>query len=261
VGTGVEATPDTAAGTCPPGTANTLKDPQGNFCCAPIPCFGIGTSTEATPNSATGTCPANQVNDLKDPQGNFCCEKILLKPCTTPGQTGCVSCPGNTTGTCTATEALFVQRDIDKNIATGPGADSSATSCYNCLFNGGCLDDDAFGDTGNECGDFGATQFNGGSAATECQSTISCILGSNCASGAVSGCYCGTAGVSTACQGNPAPGPINGACDNQIATGLGFAVTDGTDNTKNLTDKTRPAGRADQIFQCAQSTGCGSCLN
>jgi hypothetical protein len=42
--------------------------------------------------------------------------------------------------------------------------------------------------------------------------------------------------------------------------GLGFPVTDGTDITKDLTDSTRPAGRAMQILQCAQSNNCTSCF-
>jgi hypothetical protein len=35
IGTGVPATPDTDAGTCPPGQVNTgtLIDSLGNFCC------------------------------------------------------------------------------------------------------------------------------------------------------------------------------------------------------------------------------------
>jgi hypothetical protein len=89
---------------------------------------------------------------------------------------------------------------------------------------------------------------------------IHCILGSSCAKVAVSGCYCGDAGIDTTCQGNPAPGPINGVCASQIATGLGFPLTDGTDITKNLTDTTKGGGRADQFFQCAQSNNCTACL-
>jgi len=260
VGTGVEANPNSATGACPAPSVNTgnLKDGAGNFCCSPGPCQGVGTGVEATPNSATGTCPANSGNTgtLKDPQGNFCCSP--LAPCTT-GTAGCVQCQGNTTGAtaneCTPTEAAFVAHDIAKGKATAPGPDPSG-SCYACLLGGGCLDDTQFSDTGKECEDAIAT-----GTTAQCSTVISCILGSSCASSAVSTCYCGTASVSGACQGNPAPGPINGACDTQISTGLGFALTDGTDNTKNLTDITRAAGRADQIFQCAQSNSCAACLN
>jgi hypothetical protein len=183
-----------------------------------------------------------------------------LAPCTQSNPTGCVQCQGNidagaNTNLCSPTEAQFVRHDIAKGIATAPGPDPAA-GCYTCLLGGGCIDDTQFNDTGHECEDPFATF----GTAAECESVITCILGSSCATTAVSTCYCGTAGVSTACQGNPAPGPINGACDTQIAAGLNFPVTDGTDNTKNLTDITRAAGKADQIFQCAQSNGCTACL-
>jgi hypothetical protein len=255
VGTGVVASPNSATGSCPAPSVNTgtVKDSAGNFCCSPGPCQGVGSGIEATPNSATGTCPANQGNTgtLKDPQGNFCCSN--LAPCTT-GTAGCVQCQGNSSNLCSPTEAAFVAHDIAKGKATAPGPDPSG-SCYACLLGGGCIDDTQFADTGHECGDAITT-----GTSAQCESVISCILGSSCSSSAVSTCFCGTAGVSTACQGNPAPGPINGACDTQIAAGLGFPVTDGTDNTKNLTDTTRAAGRADQIFQCAQSNACAACL-
>jgi hypothetical protein len=66
--------------------------------------------------------------------------------------------------------------------------------------------------------------------------------------------------VSGACQGDPAPGPIDGACAAQIAAGLGYPPSDGTDITKHLTDTTKPAGIADQILQCALSNSCTACL-
>jgi len=127
--------------------------------------------------------------------------------------------------------------------------------CYLCLINGGCLDDTIFTDSNHECGDFTVT-----AQQQECLDTVNCVLGSSCAQTAASTCYCGTAGVATTCQGNPAAGPINGACASQIATGLGFAESDGTDITKNLTDTTKPGGMAMQIFQCAISNQCVTCL-
>jgi hypothetical protein len=262
VGTGVEANPNTATGSCPAPSVNTgtLKDSSGNFCCSAGPCQGVGTGVEATPNTAAGTCPAGQGNTgtLKDAAGNFCCSQ--LAPCTT-GTAGCVQCQGNAVGTgnngglCSATEQQFVAHDISTGKATAPGPDPSG-SCYACLLGGGCLDDTQFADTGHECEDPVTT-----GTAAQCEAVISCILGSSCAASSVGTCYCGTAGISTTCQGNPAPGPINGACDTQIATGLGFPLTDGTDNTKNLTDTTRAAGKADQIFQCALSNACSACLH
>jgi hypothetical protein len=77
VGSGIEASPNTAAGACPIGQTNTgtLQDAQGNFCCSPTPCFGVGTGTEAIPDTAAGICPTGSANTgaLTDPLGNFCC--------------------------------------------------------------------------------------------------------------------------------------------------------------------------------------------
>jgi hypothetical protein len=156
---------------------------------------------------------------------------------------------------CSPTEADFVAHDIAKGLATAPGPDP-ADSCYECLLGAGCLDDTVYADTDHECEDTLATF----GTAAQCQTVIACILSTSCASSSVAGCYCGTAGPTTTCTGNPAPGPINGACDTQVAAGLGFPVTDGTDNTTNLTDVTRAAGKANQIFQCAHSNGCTACL-
>jgi hypothetical protein len=184
-----------------------------------------------------------------------------LLPCTTAGQANCVQCVGNDKGainnkTCTPTEAQFVQHDIDTGKATVAGADP-AGSCYDCLWNNACIDDTHFGDDAHECGDTAALTSFG--TAAECQATVGCILGSSCASSALATCYCGTAGLLTTCQGNPASGPINGACASTIAAGLGFAVTDGTDNTGKLNSTTYASGMADQIFQCALSNSCTAC--
>jgi hypothetical protein len=256
VGTGQVANPNTATGSCPAPSINTgtLKDSNGNFCCTPAPCQGVGTGVEASPNSAAGTCPSGSGNTgLKDSNGNFCC--AALSACTGTSTTGCVQCDGNASGICSPTEANFVNYDITKKRVTAPGVDA-AGSCYECLLGAGCLDDTKFSDSGHECEDSIST-----GTTAQCESTIACILGSACASSAVSTCFCGTASLSGACQGNPAPGPINGSCDTQIAAGLGFPVTDGTDNTKNLTDTTRAAGRADQLFQCSLSNNCASVCN
>jgi hypothetical protein len=197
-----------------------------------------------------------------------------LAPCTEQNPTNCVQCQfniadgGDAAGFCTPTEADFVAFDIANGLATAPGPDPGPPdadaamptgSCYYCLFQGGCIDDAVFADMGNECedGDFVGA---GGTTVAECETVIHCILGSSCARVAVSGCYCGDAGIDTTCQGNPAAGPINGACASQIATGLGFQLADGTDNTMNLTDTKKGGGRATQIFQCAQSNHCTACL-
>ena len=185
-----------------------------------------------------------------------------LAPCTTAGQTNCVQCAGNnkTTGAlanglCTATQASFVQRDIDKGVATAAGNDPSG-SCYDCLFQNTCLDDTHFGDTGRDCGDSTITT----GTAAQCLAVVSCVLGSSCSASTTVACYCGTAPENTTCQGNPASA-VNGVCDAQIAAGLGFSTQDGTDVTAHFTDGDKAAGVADQIFNCAVNSGCSACLN
>ncbi len=242
-----------AAGNDPAGfpyvtTGATDPAVPTDFCCAGA--CGDGTvGSLSTPFSATGTCAAPKVNN-----GSGCCVPLL--PCTAAGQTNCVKCQGNASGICTPTETALVQHDITKGLATAPGNDPAGT-CYSCLLGGACIDDTTFGDSGHECEDSLATF---GTSAM-CEATISCIFQTACAKTAVAACYCGTAGVATTCQGNPAPGPINGACDRVIAAGLVFPVTDGTDNTAKLENVAYAAGKADQIFQCALANSCAACQN
>jgi hypothetical protein len=220
-----------------------------------------------TDNTLTTTvhCPASSDAgaDASDASSNPVCDAAALVPCTTVGQTCCVPCSSSANGLCSRTEAVIVARDIAKGNATTMG--DSPSGCYACLVNGGCIDDITFGDTAHECDDltglFDAGAQAGTAESSLCLTTLSCLLASpSCASGALSTCYCGTAGVATACQGNPAPGPINGTCATQIANGLGYPPSDGTDITKHLTDQTKPAGMADQILQCALSNTCTACL-
>jgi hypothetical protein len=191
------------------------------------------------------------------------CDASALVPCTMAGQTCCVACAGSTNGICTQTEAMIVAHDIANGHATLAG--EATDGCYACLYNGGCIDD-TLGDVGHECGDLPNLGFDAGAKAGTneqnlCLNTLSCLLAPpSCASQSVGVCYCGTAGVATTCQGNPAPGPINGTCAQVIADGLGYPPSDGTDITKHLTDTTKPAGVADQIFQCALSNVCTTCM-
>jgi hypothetical protein len=185
---------------------------------------------------------------------------VVLHPCTVVGDTACVQCQFNSTApnpnkTCTPTEAAIVANDIARGHSTLAGP-SGASSCYTCLAFNGCLDDTQFADTNHECEDSLVV-----GTAAQCEATLSCILGSDCSSASISICYCGTAGLLTTCQGNPAAGPINGACASTIAAGLGFPVTDGTDNTAQLTSTTFASGKADQIFQCALTNNCTACQN
>jgi hypothetical protein len=217
-----------------------------------------------------------------DSDGDAMMDTDALVPCTASHPTHCVQCGGNLTGApgtdggngglCTPTEAQFVAFDIASGRATAPGPDPgfpppppdagpAPATCYACLLQSGCIDDTVFGDYGFECedDDAGAGTIEVGYTAAACESVIHCTLGSSC-TGAGAGCYCGTAPVATTCQGNPAPGPINGACAAIIAAGLGYLVTDGTDITANYTNTTTATGRANQIFRCAQSYGCTACL-
>jgi hypothetical protein len=266
VGSGTEATPDTAAGTCPTGQSNSLKDSSGNFCCAATPCFGVGSGVEATPDTAAGTCPAGQTNSAKDAQGNFCCAVPVLVPCTSAGQTFCVQCQGNAAnnGICTPTEATLVQHDINLKIATAAGPDPAA-GCYSCL-NSKHLLDDNLGDTGNECED---ALTNG--TATQCQAVLSCVLGSgtgttgsSCAGAVANNCYCGSAAAGSACSTAGLPGTgagsVNGVCDTQIVAGLPSTDNTSTNILKDLENQTDATGIAMSIFQGAISNKCGACL-
>jgi len=250
------ATPQTGTGSCSAYGSGSIND--GNGCCYE-PCAAKG-NEPSTPFSATGSCSAfaGTSND-----GTGCCQP--LHPCTVAGDTTCVQCVGNNgkhaagslpiNKTCTPTEAAIVQHDISKGTATVPGPDPTG-SCYDCLWNKGCLDDTNFPDTGHECED----PLTSAGTAAQCEAVISCIFGSSCASSAVSVCYCGTSDLLTTCQGNPSSA-VNGACDAQIAAGNGFPTQDGTDNTSDLVDTTRAGGMADQIFQCAITNSCSACLH
>jgi hypothetical protein len=177
-------------------------------------------------------------------------------PCTTTA-TGCVPCSGNTSGLCSPTEAAFVAHDISEGNATLAGGDGP-NGCYSCLLNAGCLNDNVFGDSGNECGDL--TGAAGSTADPSlCISTLSCVLSTSCASGdSVSNCYCGPTHAGSACAA--AGATVNGACVTQEVAGLGFPIADNTDILKNFDDKTRSSGLANEIFQCAISNACQTCL-
>jgi hypothetical protein len=273
VGTQTEATPNTAAGTCPPGQENDARDGDagaGNYCCTQKPCFNgstqVGLGIEANPNSAVGTCPTGNFNNMKDTAGNFCCSDKLV-PCTDASQTGCVTCQDSTNSVCSPTEAPFVQRDIDLGLVTAAGADNNSASCYRCLANHSCLDNINFGVSSKECGDTGLTT----GTAAECVAVISCVLGTEgaaagtgCANpnnGGVNTCYCGTdsaANCSNGTMSSPVTTGVNGACDSQIATGLGYPLGDGSDIEANLTTTSLAGGRADQIFICASAASCST---
>jgi hypothetical protein len=257
---GVVASPDAPGGTCGPDPANGKPmvnngpaDANGDFCCVDA----CGGGPTATPFGPTGSCPPPLMND-----GTGCC--IGLQPCKTAGQTNCVQCQLNDTGslankTCTPTEAQIVAYDIKQGRATAAGPDP-AGSCYTCLAQNGCIDDTHLGDTNLECDDPVITVGTG----PQCHAIIDCIFASNmgmgtCAKTAVAVCYCGSASLTTTCQGNPSE--ANGFCEAPIAAGIGFPTADGTDVTSHFTDPARAGGVAINIFSCAHANSCTACFD
>jgi hypothetical protein len=64
-------TADSSGAVCP----SSLTTSSVAVTCAGPACAGIGSGVEATPNTAAGACPAGQTNTgtLTDSSGNFCC--------------------------------------------------------------------------------------------------------------------------------------------------------------------------------------------
>jgi hypothetical protein len=161
--------------------------------------------------------------------------------------------------TCTPTEAIIVQYDIDRGNTKAAGP-SDMNSCYLCLAENSCLDDTHLGDSNQECEDPVITT----GTVDECHAVMHCVFDSNkgsgtCAKASAAVCYCGTAVLTSTCQGNPSQ--ANGVCDVPIAAGLGFPTLDGTSNTSHFTDGYRAGGVADQIFSCAHTAGCTKCFD
>jgi hypothetical protein len=271
-----------------PYVASSTVDPGGSgFYCCSLACGGGSTPGEtiaSTYPSGTGGCAAGSSNN-----GAGCC--LSLAPCTTAGQTNCVTCSGSTGGLCSPTEALIVQYDITNGLATASGAEPS-TACYACLETNGCLDD-TVGDTGHECGDLSGNFTNGattpvtGLASTTCINTLTCVLdststtagdmvsqfqvgglpatpaGCQSTSDGLTYCFCGPSGGSaSACAA--AGVTANGACFSQMALGFSHnAVTDTTDIIgKDFNNTTEPSGMANQILLCgATASHCPMCLS
>jgi hypothetical protein len=159
-----------------------------------------------------------------------------------------VKCQGNANGVCSATEAAFLQKDIAAGHAT-------TQDCYSCLWNNSCLNDTQFNDTNHECDDLTGTFGTAGSSSAACAATLSCIVSTGCANNDVQDCFCGADNPGNSCQTAANP---DGACKTQEIAGLG--VSDGPTVLKDLTDTTRPAGMANQIFSCAKTNSCAACL-
>jgi hypothetical protein len=152
---------------------------------------------------------------------------------------------------CTPTEKLIVC--------------SKSVDCYTCLVNGGCLDDAVFpGDTGHECEDVTGTAAKGASTGTSrsslCLSTISCILGSSCASQDVLICYCGGLGAGNACSTGSNPALANGLCASTEVNALEHLSTDPPSAiVTDYFNQNLGGGKANQIFSCAASGACSQC--
>jgi hypothetical protein len=264
----------------------------GNVCAAGDTCSGGSCAAKVCPSGdalcADGvTC----VPDLTDPtncgacghvcpSGDTCkagaCTAPPPSPCTGVGvPAGCTPCTGSPNGVCTATEALIVQRDIDKGL-------TGANSCYQCLLGSSCIDDTS-GDSGNECGDLAGTVGAGAQAAESksqaCVNTLACILGvpysdlnpvppepsadfpggdvscGNFGADGVANCYCGSNYPSTpSCNGasGTATPPANGTCEQLELDGLGLLqTTSGSAVLSPYTVKTSGSGMANAILKCA----------
>jgi hypothetical protein len=213
-----------------------------------------------------------------------------LVPCTTAGQTNCIACDQNASNLCTGTDAVIVQRDIEKGLTTG--GKPSAGSCYECLAaQAFCID--SIGSQNNDCEDLSGFVANSTTytLTQACLDTLNCLLGSPQAGTAgksgtagslaattcsndppppgdgTANCFCGTAepdfnncsladklSAGTTGQGLGIDSP-NGVCASVIVKALGA-----TNNTSNLTltndlgDKTNAVGKAFLILNCGGAT-------
>jgi hypothetical protein len=166
------------------GTSACANQPAATLsavveCDAPLPDAGPDSGPDAADSAspvdasqdATTSADASTSTDASD-SGAVRSDANLPVPCTSVGQTDCVPCDGNTAGVCTAMQALIVQRDISKGNFSGLSL--STASCYECLWQWGCIDNDVFADTNADCKDVS------GSNVQACLSTTSCVLSSGC---------------------------------------------------------------------------------
>jgi hypothetical protein len=204
-----------------------------------------------------------------------------LGPCTTSGQTGCVSCTGSTGGLCTTDEAFYVEKDINEGNVTAPVAAKGtypASSCYACLLTNGCIDSPSHHVGGVECDDFKGNFTNGSGASVPAASTClqlvkdlldgsknSCLLGQPSGSSSTIGndtfCYCGPGGYGTGanqglqnCQ-NASASAVNGVDLTDEVAGFSSTVP-GTNLGNYNSDPTEPSAIANLLAECARgSTG------
>jgi hypothetical protein len=227
----------------------------------------VGPDSSGEPDSATpDTGVADAGGSTPDGSAPTPCTRA---PCAQggPNSIQCVHSP-TSDGVCTPTEALIVANDVARGFLGSDGqlkpyaSAGDSGSCYTCLDNRSCLDDDQQ-DVGNECSD--ARDLAGGapgSGNTQCLAVLSCILTTDCQGpGGIVGtsavaaqenlqlCYCGGDHAGSVC--NTAGAATNGLCVQQEAAGLGFAYSDNKDILANYDSQDYPTGIANEIFGCA----------
>jgi hypothetical protein len=183
----------------------------------------------------------------------------------------------------TQTELRFLNKDVE-NIVAGTDTNDPVVGyqCTNCMMLNDCLDSPADNKTTKECGDLtGAGTLANGTATTQtqlCLDTLACTLGQSpdvanspvapttpgqaftgttCATGAIPQvCFCGSTPQSQC--GNLAQG--TGACEAVEAEGLEIADTNAPAVLKAYGTLTLGSGLANQMYSCAGTNGCTTCL-
>jgi hypothetical protein len=255
--TGIDVTVTVDTGPDVGASPDVVAESLGTIDAGPDAAMDVAESTEAA--SSEASADSSFVDSAPD-SGS-------LVPCTTAAQTDCVQCQGSTGNLCSATEAVFVQLDINSGAAVAPGP-SPDTGCYECLVGAQCIDVPQEQVKNKECDDLSGnfTDFAGDSAlaTTLCLATLECEVGptgNHCASSSdgISYCYCGSGGgPSTACLGMGSA--VNGACIAPIVAGYPYKATDAADILSNWTTKADPSGRANEMLNCGAVNSCSQCL-
>jgi hypothetical protein len=162
-------------------------------------------------------------------------------------------------------QAMIVELDIAKGRIHSPGMPSMtpSSSCYACLWNNDCIDNDTNGDVNKECTDFGTTAMPAGGAgagmseATLCTNAFVCQFAGGAGAGCPfsmasdpSYCYCGAGGGPLAMCSAAMNTAVNGPCEHAIALGYAFPEFDSKDILSSYDSVTTPSGRANQVFEC-----------
>jgi hypothetical protein len=275
-----------SAEACVSGTCACTNSADPNFCGSV--CTNTNTDTNNC-GSCGNICPASTPNC----SGGTCSAPLATVCTTAPCANNTITCTNNkTNGACTATEAAFVQIDINTKLVTGSPTGTvadgaNATTCLGCLNNSQCIDIGKI--TGLECGDItGAnssfTSANGvvtSSAALACINSLNCITGTtgfdttlnaNCASdpAGISYCSCGAGGFATNSNNNAGTigcsqdtlATLNGVCNTTELSGMNTDAP-GTFVANYTTTSVGPSGFANQILACAinPNNNCTMCFN